>query len=241
MTHPIPNSYFITGTDTDVGKTVITALLALQALQAGASVCVYKPVQTGAVDLTQPDDPACISQWIHGWLRQTDPLPQAQFRVFNRYVYPAPCAPWVAQRQPNASDLAPIQWPVLLDDFDSLQRQYDVLLVEGAGGLRVPLVTCDQSGRLLDTVDLIQALGLPVVLVARPTLGTLNHTVLAWDVLQHASVDCQRVYVSGLNPHSPDVAEATVLETLARYRPALAQRLCGVPWFNPSLGPVPLP
>jgi dethiobiotin synthetase len=193
------------------------------------------------VDLTQPDDPVCISQWVHGWLKQEkSPLPQAQFRVFNRYVYPDPSAPWVAQRQPNATSLAPIQWPVLLDDFDSLQRQYDVLLVEGAGGLRVPITACPQTGRVLDTVDLIQALGLPVVLVARPNLGTLNHTVLSWDVLLQASVDCQRVYVSGIKTPAHSAAQATVLETLQAYRPAMADRLFGVPWFNPLLGYVGL-
>lgn len=144
---------FITGTDTDVGKTVVTLTLATMLKRQGIRVGVFKPVQCAG------DDALLLKRE----LELDDPI-----EVINPYFAPEPLSPNLAfKRQKRRILLSKI-----LQCYQRLQSKYDVLLVEGAGGLLVPL----KKDYLV--ADLIKELNADVLIVSRLGLGTINHTLL---------------------------------------------------------------
>ena len=161
--------FFVTGTDTDVGKTFFTTAL-LQALRArGLDAGAFKPVQTGctlAADgtLRAPDVEVYRSV-------QADAPPPALALVM-------PASPHLAA----AREHAPLALATLIDASRSALDRHALTLVEGAGGVRVPL-----DGRHT-TLDLMRALDLPVILVAHNRLGMLNHTLLSLDAVRDAGL-----------------------------------------------------
>lgn len=189
-------SFFITGTDTGVGKTVVTAGLANCLVRQGKSVCVYKPVQTGSAAPDVPEDPGTLRQWFG-----------EAIYTHCTYNFLVPAAPLVADTE-RIIDVNRI-----LSDFEQLQSRYDVVLVEGAGGLRVP-VTPE-----LDMLELIRRLSLPVIVVSRPDLGTINHTRLTLDVLLSHQVPVHAVVVSGYPQKAPSVAVETLPQVFKNYLP----------------------
>ncbi len=158
---------FVTGTGTDVGKTVATAAVAAAALAAGQRVAVLKPGQTGVL----PGEPGDAEEVA----RLTGPLTTRELAR-----YPEPLAPDTAARRSGLPTIGPQQ---VADEVAELTRTHDLVLVEGAGGL---LVRYDEAGRTLADMALATAgLGLPVeiVLVAAAGLGTLNTTALTAEAL----------------------------------------------------------
>ena len=161
-----PRGVFVTGTDTGIGKTLVSAVLA-RAWQAD----YWKPLQTGVA--TEPDDTGTVA-------RLADLAPE---RIHAPHmVLQAPLSPWAAAREEGAAlDAADIALPITRAP----------LVVEGAGGLLVPI---DDRATM---IDLIARLGLPVVLVARSTLGTLNHTLLSLEALRARGILVAGVVMSG--------------------------------------------
>lgn len=161
--------FFVTGTDTDVGKTVVSAWL-LTHLDA----LYWKPVQAGA----EPETDAVTVRRLAG-LSADRILPEA-------YVLPEAIAPHEAARRAGISiDMAKLESPAT----DRL------LIVEGAGGLLVPLTDTDY------VIDLAAELHLPVILVARSTLGTINHTLLSIEALRRRGLPLAGVVING--PETP--------------------------------------
>jgi dethiobiotin synthetase len=184
-------SIFITGTGTGVGKTVVTAGLADAVRRQGYSVCVYKPIQTGSAE-GQPEDPTCIQEWLGSGVKTAC-----------TYCFPMPAAPYVADSEGR------IQVSRILEELEQLQKAYDVVLVEGAGGVRVPIT------QHLEMLDLIRLTRLPVLVVASPFLGTINHTLLTVDALRHAGLTVCGVVVSGVPTHL-DVVDDPSIQSLAK-------------------------
>lgn len=184
---------FVTGTDTGVGKTVVSAAIAATWRRAGRSVVYVKPVQSGAAD--GDDDPADVAALAD--------VPT----IVGPVIGPS-LAPGVAARRAGQE--------LLGDELEAVVRDAAVthpdasLVVEGAGGLLVELgsdgTTC---------ADLAGRLGLPVVVVARPGLGTLNHTALTLAELDRRGLTLAGVVVSGY-PDDPDLATTTNLAELDR-------------------------
>ena len=195
---------FITGTDTGVGKTVVTALLASCLARRGISVGVMKPVATGGEELggalRSPD-----ALFFKEKLALDEPL-----ELINPVCFREPLAPSVAARREGREvDLAQLD-----EAYASLKRRHDALLIEGIGGLLVPL-----KGRF-SVADLILRWELPLLIVARPGLGTINHTALT---ISHARSQGLRVagfIVNASRPLQGDRAEAT--------NPACIEELCDV-------------
>lgn len=167
-------SFFITGTGTGVGKTVITTGLAAALQRRSQSVCVYKPIQTGSSDFHQPEDPMQVKKWLD------KPIATAC-----SYCFSEPVAPYAA----DPTRL--IQPEQLLNDFRQLQQDYQYVVVEGAGGARVPIAP------LFEMFNLMQMLELPVVVVASPFLGTVNHTLLTVEALLNRRIPIAGVVISG--------------------------------------------
>lgn len=159
---------FITGTDTGVGKTYVGAMLAKELKKRGIDVGVMKPVETGCRKRNgklYPADAACLIQ-AAGVL---DPLEEVC-----PYRFSHPLAPSVAAGMEGRR----VDPEKILKTFRSLSKKHECMIVEGAGGIMVPLR--DRHTYL----DLARELGLPVMIVARPGLGTINHTLLTIAAIQ---------------------------------------------------------
>jgi len=186
----------VTGTDTGVGKTVVTAALAALAAARGASVAVVKPAQTGV----GPDEPGDLQE-VRRLAAVTDLHEGARF--------PDPLSPAAAAR---VSGLPPVQLPRSVGLIGDLAHTRDLVLVEGAGGL---LVRFDEEGNTI--ADLARWLGAAVVVATRADLGTLNHTALTLEAMAHRGVQLAGLVV-GSWPADPDLAQRCNLrdlETLA--------------------------
>jgi len=186
----------VSGTDTGVGKTVVTAALATLAAERGASVAVVKPAQTGV----RPDEPGDLDE-MSRLSGVTD--------VHEYGRFPAPLSPAAAAR---VAGLPPVELTVAAERIAALAASHRLVLVEGAGGL---LVRYDEDGTTI--ADLARALRASVLVVGRPTLGTLNHAALTLEALAGRGIDLAGV-VLGSWPARPDLAcRANVrdLETLA--------------------------
>lgn len=176
----------VTGTDTDVGKTVVTAAIAATSSAAGQSVVVYKPTQTGVDDATSGD--------VAEVERLTGITGHDGVRL-RAAMAPRPAA---------ALESRPI--PLFQDHvahIGELTASYDVVLVEGAGGL---LVELSEAGETI--ADLATALDAPVVVVTRSALGTLNHTALTLEALRHRAVHSLGLVI-GSWPGSPTCVEVS--------------------------------
>jgi dethiobiotin synthetase len=186
----------VTGTGTGVGKTVVTAAIAALALDRGAPVAVVKPAQTGVV----PGEPGDLDQ-VRRLSGCADLHEHARF--------PDPLSPAAAARR---AGVPPLDLRDSADRIRDLGESRRLVLVEGAGGL---LVRYDEDGRTV--ADLARELAAPILVVAHPTLGTLNHTALTLEALAHRGLELAGV-VLGWWPAEPDLAcRANVrdLETLA--------------------------
>jgi dethiobiotin synthetase len=150
--------YFVTGTDTNVGKTVLSALLV-----AALDAVYWKPVQTGASEGTDRES-------VRLWAKATeDRLPLERYRF-----YP-PFSPHLASREGGIR--------IALDAFELPEAPADrKWIVEGAGGVMVPLNEHDMMR------DLMRQIGFPVLVAARTALGTINHTLLTLAALREASL-----------------------------------------------------
>ncbi|WP_433590999.1 dethiobiotin synthase [Nocardia sp. CA-145437] len=172
---------FVTGTSTDVGKTIVTAALAATARAAGAEVAVVKPAQTGMAP-GEPGDLADITR-LSGVTRTLE---------FARY--PDPLAPDTAARRCGQPLLTLAETVAGIESC----ADADLILVEGAGGLLV------RMGEFT-LLDLAQKMSAPVLLVAAAGLGTLNHSELTTRTLAAAGVDCAGLVI-GSWPAAPDLA-----------------------------------
>jgi dethiobiotin synthetase len=220
---------FVTGTGTGVGKTVVAAALARTLRRAGLGVAAMKPAQTGT---SEGADDLAFVQLAGG-------VPAA--RCSATYSLRLPLAPSVAARMEGIR-LEPER---IVDDFRRLRRQADVVVVEGAGGLLVPF---NDSA---DMADLASALEVPLLIVALPGLGTLNHIALTVEAARARGLDVAGVVLSGFpsGPELPGLAEATnprEVEELAGVVPHLPgldvdrgivpSAFEPAPWLAPSLG-----
>ncbi|NVN92312.1 MAG: dethiobiotin synthase [Desulfuromonadales bacterium] len=180
---------FITGTDTGVGKTIVAATLARLLRYKGINVGVMKPVTSGCREEQGQlvSDDALLLCRAAGLACSDDIAP---------YLLREPLAPAEAARL----DGVRIDADRIRVSYDRLAARHDVVIVEGAGGLMVPLA----EGLL--TTDLIRLLNLPLLVVARPNLGTVNHTLLTCLCAGQLGLAVAGVVVNNY-PKSPDLAE----------------------------------
>ncbi|MDI3388026.1 dethiobiotin synthase [Streptomyces sp. B-S-A8] len=182
----------VSGTGTEVGKTVTTAALAAAALAEGRSVAVLKPAQTGVA----PDERGDADEVV----RLAGPVTALELAR-----YPEPLAPDTAARR---AGLAPVRPYEVADAAQKLAVEHDLVLVEGAGGL---LVRFDAEGGTL--ADAARLLGAPMVVVAAAGLGTLNATALTGEALRARGLE-QAGVVIGSWPAEPGLAERCNLDDL---------------------------
>jgi dethiobiotin synthetase len=195
---------FITGTDTGVGKTVASAAIASLLKQRGINVGVMKPVTSGCREINGRlvSEDAEMLAWSAGISEVTQDIAP--------YLLHKPLAPSEAA----SSDGVRINFTTIRDAYARLEKQYDFIIVEGAGGLMVPL-----AGGLL-VADLITALNLPALVVTRPNLGTINHTLLTTFAAKQMGINVAGIIINNY-PSEPDEVES--------YAPHLLGSLASAP------------
>ncbi len=203
----------VTGTGTEIGKTVVTAALAATALRAGRSVAVLKPAQTGVAE-GEPGDIAEVA-------RLAGPVTGAELARF-----PEPLAPDTAARRAGLPTVGPER---IASAARKLATEHDLVLVEGAGGL---LVRFDEDGATL--ADAAELLGASVLVVAPAGLGTLNMTELTARELRARRLDLLGVVI-GSWPDAPDLADRCNLTDLPRT--SRAALLGAIPQGSAALAP----
>lgn len=164
-------SYFITGTDTGVGKTLVSCALLYAFAAQGKRVVGFKPVATGCDDKDHNDDAKKL---------RTASNVQTTYGQVNPYCFVPPIAPHIAARHSGVRiDLARI-----LVSYRELASLSDVVIVEGAGGLLIPL------NEKQDGTDLARELELPIIVIIGIRLGCINHALLTMRVIEECGLKC---------------------------------------------------
>ena len=197
--------FFITGTDTGVGKTIATAVLLLWLKARGEKTGVMKPVECGV-------DPECFSAANSDarFLMEVGDVDDSDAEVCP-FRYKTPTSPYQAGSSEGRS--VDLEW--IVSSFNRLANRHDCMLVEGVGGLMVPLTT----GTVV--ADLAAKIKLPLILVTRYTLGTQNHTLLTLEAARQKGLP-----IAGLIFNKIDPAPLSLLE---KSQPELLSQWTGLP------------
>jgi dethiobiotin synthetase len=202
-----PKGFFVTGTDTGVGKTVVCAALTRALVARGLRVAVMKPIASGSDPTPQG-------------LRNSDALTlmaaanvPAPYEVVNPYCFHPPISPHIAAREAGAA----IDLTLLRSRFDALAAASDCVIVEGAGGWLAPI--SDTAAM----ADLAAALALPVLLVAGLRLGCLNHALLTRESVSARGVAFAGWIANAIDPHFERPGENLATLTQRLGEPPLAR------------------
>lgn len=183
---------FISGIDTDAGKSYCTAWLARQMMDRGLSVITQKFIQTGNVGRSEDIE-------LHRRLTGTGPLPEDADLTTSPVIFSYPASAQLAARIDGREiDLAAID-----RSRELLASRYDVVLIEGAGGLMVP-ITDDFL-----TIDYVTSRHLPLALVTNGVLGSINHTILSLEAIAARQIDLKYVLYNTHFDTDPVIAQDT--------------------------------
>ncbi len=194
MLSPIPiPSLLITATDTGIGKTVIAAAIAQALRRQGHQVAVFKPCGSGCVLRRE----GLVSEDAEFLAHCADARHPLDLICPQRYA--EPLAPAIAAQRSGR----PLDWDSIDRSIRLMSRDSDVMIVEGIGGILVPM---DEKRTFLDVAAELQA---PAVVVARPALGTINHTLLTLQALRSRNIPIAGVVINRYPTDTPGLAEET--------------------------------
>ncbi len=185
---------FVTGTDTSIGKTLITASLAWKFSREISKICIMKPFATGISEYSKKfksKDLAILSRAVK--------LEEKQENL-NPYFHPLPCSPHMASALLN---LPPPSLEHAIKKYKLLRKKYDYLLVEGVGGIMVPI---NDKHTLLHFIKLTK---LGVIIIATPKLGTFNHILLTVKICQSSGIPIKGIVINKM-PKNPSQVEKEI-------------------------------
>jgi dethiobiotin synthetase len=198
------SAYFVTGTDTGVGKTFVCCALLQRFAQSGFSIIGMKPVAAG-LDVDGCNEDVLL-------LRKASSI-TATPELVNPFAFQSPIAPHLAAQEENRV----IRFAPIHHALNALRQQADIVVVEGVGGFRVPL------GPEGDSADLAQTLGLPVIVVVGLRLGCINHALLTVEAIQSRGLN-----IAGWVANCIDPAMLKREENIAALTEMIAAPLLGV-------------
>lgn len=167
--------YFISGIDTDAGKSFVTGYLAKCALDEGINVTTMKFIQTGGLT----ENGYSLDIEIHREIMQNGFTEEDKLGITAPVVFSYPASPHLA----SEIDKKPINYNKITESIDFLSKKYELLFIEGAGGLHVPL---DQNKT---TIDYVKEHGFKVILATGGKLGSINHTILSLEALKVRNIE----------------------------------------------------
>lgn len=182
--------FCVTGIDTGIGKTIATGLIARGIAETGMKVITQKAVQTGCVGISEDIEK-------HRQLMGSPLLPEDHAGLTCPYLYKTPCSPHLAARLENDT----IDAAKITAATEELRNRYELILLEGAGGLFVPL---QEEYTLL---DYFAETGWPVILVTSSRLGSLNHTLASLEALHRRDLQLAGVVYNNHAESEPHIAE----------------------------------
>lgn len=189
----MPKGFFITGTDTGVGKTVAAGVLLRAAAMLGIRACGMKPVETGCsgnLDMPMPSDGT--------FLKNVSDMDEPINHIVP-YCLKTPLSPMIAAEIEGIT----IEPKIIKNEFDRLARGYEAIIVEGIGGLLVPIKK-DYS-----VLNMIRDFELPLIVVSRPSLGTINHTLLTVKYAIKEGLLVAGIIINYSRPPEGNLAEET--------------------------------
>jgi dethiobiotin synthetase len=201
---------FITGTDTDVGKTVVTAALAVALRTSGYNVGVMKPIETG---VTSSEDSRSDAARLGTAARSSDTLTEVR-----PYAFRLPLAPLEAARLEKRR----ITVSTIMRAIHRLQSRHEILIVEGVGGLYVPVTSSS------NIADLIYRMKYDAIVVGRVSLGGINHALLTLDALRRRNIRVLALVLNRSLPPETATARAEECSTVKVLR-----QQAGVPVVGP--------
>lgn len=201
---------FITGTDTGVGKTLVTSAFVAHLTLRGADIGVMKPVETGVSRSTEAQSDGARLRRAAG--------SHVPIEEICPYVFRLPVAPLTAARAEGTT----VRMSTIMRAFRSLRKKHDLVVVEGIGGLHVPITGT------VDVLDLMQRMGLPVVVVGQSGLGGVNHAILTLHALRQRQIPVVALVLNQLQPVRTKTARVQEQSTVT-----LLRRLAGVPVVGP--------
>ena len=206
------SAYFLTGTDTEIGKTFITCALLQRAQQLGLSAVGIKPIAAGTDAQGKNDDVENIRA------ASSLKLPN---EIINPYCFKAAVAPHIAALEEGAA----IEFASIQEACDAARQQADLLIIEGVGGFRVPL------GADGDSADLAVKLGLPIIFVVGLRLGCINHALLSVE-----AITARKLPIAGWVANCIDPDMARVEQNLTTLKSLINAPLLGFVPHNPAGG-----
>lgn len=200
-----PNSYFIVGTDTGVGKTFIASRIVQQFANQGYKTVGMKPIASGCEKNAQ-------GEWVNEDVTALTNASnvQAPLDLINPYRFQPSIAPHIAASQAGVE----MQIQHILQSFHTLQKQADIVIVEGAGGFLVPINSQETLA------DLAVALKLPIILVVGMRLGCINHALLTVEAIKNRGLHLAGWVANQIDPEMPvfdenlDSLKSRILEPL---------------------------
>ena len=195
-------AYFVTGTDTGVGKTLVTSAMLYGYSQQGLKTAGMKPVAAGCAE----QNGRLVSEDVAMLVLAGNVM--AELEQQNPYAFAPPIAPHIAAQRVNEI----IKPRVIQAAYQELSTLAEVVIVEGVGGFRVPL------GEQFDTADLAQILNIRVVLVVGMRLGCINHTLLTVEAIQARGLELAGWVANRIDPNMAAFEEN--LQTLDQHIPA---------------------
>jgi len=211
----MPKGFFITGTDTGVGKTIVTAALVKAAQSLGFRAVGMKPIETGCQKTVESRQHTAYGNDFlipaDGMFLRNMAGAKESLDLITPVRFENPLAPMPASEREEI----PVDMEKITNAFAALAYKYTVLIIEGIGGILVP-ITKDYS-----VLDMAKDFGLPVIVVTRPGLGMINHTLLTVNYALEEGLPVAGIII---NYHQP--AEGTIAE---QTNPAVLATICPVP------------
>ncbi len=191
--------YFVTGIDTNIGKSVATGWIAAQLQQQGVDVMTQKMIQTGNETVSEDIE-------LHRKMMGIELTDEDKAGTTCPIIFTYPASPHLAAKIDNRT----VDTSLITTATKQLAAQHDVLLLEGAGGAMVPLTPS------LLTIDYVAALGYPTIVVTSGRLGSINHTILTIEAILHRGLPLYMV-VYNRNPSTDKLIEDDTLLYLESY------------------------
>jgi len=197
------NQLFITGIDTDIGKSIVTGLIAKFLVHKGIKTITQKMVQTGCTGIAE-------DILVHRRIMGMDLCKEDKENLTCSYLFKHPASPHLSADMEDKK----IDPELIYQNTIKLKKIFDCVLIEGAGGLMVPL------NRQMTILDYIEKHQLPVVLVSSSKLGSINHTLLSLEALKQRNINLKGVVYNTFpasDPHITADSVGIIADYMTRY------------------------